>query len=238
NNNNNNKEKKNWILNNRGLKKNTEKLYRRFFALTAVTTIPIVIINILEQTVFYSYVNAPYQHISQKGKSIVHVMDAILTSFRLLFSVNSFVFLCVFFQFIVECHRGDLLRHVRMYDTLWTYVDDASEKNDPSLKKSQKRKNTTTSKSRDVKDFEHEHEHEHEQKHEQEHGQGHEHEDRYDEVKAERDYLINVFHRYQRVEDYLAKIVADWDRITSSVRKTSKNFRWWIVAMVVLNFIA
>eukprot|EP01083_Nonionella_stella_P007865 22629_1 len=158
----------------------TQRLWRRFWITTCLTVVPIVVI-LLAEIVSPNLHSSIDMHARFNSQLLVDIFVPFNTFiiFTRIFYMCEFVFMAFYFQFICECHRGDLLIHLHYYDTS------------------------------DIDEQQHKH--------------------------CSYGSLLSY---YNALEYRLASIIWDWDRIASSIRETSRAFRWWIFVMVMFNVIA
>ncbi len=70
---------------------------------------------ILEETVFYEHFNTDE---TSDDTFLFQIIDSSISIIRVVFSSTQFIFMAVYFHFICETHKGDLLRHLNFYDVL------------------------------------------------------------------------------------------------------------------------
>ena len=87
--------------------------------MTLLTAVPIMVILAFE-TDAPNIENSISAHSAIKSPLFIHIFfpfDTIIGFVRIFYSICEFVFMAFYFQFICECHRGDLLIHLHYYDT-------------------------------------------------------------------------------------------------------------------------
>lgn len=96
-----------------------QRMWWRFWGLTTLTAIPIIVILSIEM-LSPDMENSISTNSSIQSPIFIHIFvpfNIIIQFVRIFYTICEFVFMAFYFQFICECHRGDLLIHLHYYDT-------------------------------------------------------------------------------------------------------------------------
>ena len=103
------------------------RMWRRFWTLTALTALPIIITLLIEivSPNLHSSITINTVIKSEIFSDIFIPINVVINFVRIFYVISEFIFMAVYFQFITECHRGDVFLHLHYYDTSDIALSDA-----------------------------------------------------------------------------------------------------------------